>query len=274
MGRATGWLACDPHHPAPSRNWYRNRRAGAVNGSISGQVHRATPSRSARRASSRSFSATTTSAGCCPGRSSRPSFTIPSNSPTARRSGHAKSTRPTPSTTHCSTGGGSPRRHIATRLRDSPTLSARPSAKARTRAAAALPRRPGERDSAAASVAGVTASACRAASAMTTACSNGRQRAQSSTVRAAVVTAHPPTVSISSVASRAGWTCSSGSMRPPPRRSRETCTRPSPVHQDGHPCSAAAQTWLTTASGASPATAARTSRAWRAMGSSGGGSVL
>ncbi|WP_156067718.1 hypothetical protein [Pseudonocardia halophobica] len=93
------------------------------------QVQRRTVQPAARIASSRTFSAKTAAPASCPGASSRPHLTRPSNSPTTRCSRQAKSTRPstpraTPGTTSCSTGGGRPAAAIAIRLGTPPALGA------------------------------------------------------------------------------------------------------------------------------------------------------
>ena len=119
----------------------RHRRLTTTPGvSSSSHVQRTTRSPSSRTRSSRRFSATTASPGVCPGRSSRPYLTRPSNSPTVRRSGHPKSVvrgRP------CG-GTGPPtaepvaavwNRASRILLRDSPTLCPPPSANAATRRA-------------------------------------------------------------------------------------------------------------------------------------------
>jgi hypothetical protein len=69
----------------------RRCAAGASKVVRSAQVHRTISQSCARTASSRSFSAWTTSPGYWPGRSRRPYLTRPSNSPTVRSSGQAKS---------------------------------------------------------------------------------------------------------------------------------------------------------------------------------------
>ncbi len=82
-----------------------------------------------------------------PGPRSRPYLIRPSNSPTVRSSSHPKSQRPTTTcrwstTSSWGRGAGRPARAMATRLRDSPTLSLRASANAATRRARGTPGQP------------------------------------------------------------------------------------------------------------------------------------
>lgn len=119
----------------------------SVNGDRSFQIQRTTRTSWSRRSSSRSFSATTASAAVCPGRSSRPYFTSPSNSPARRCASHQKSTVPTwrpdgSRTSCCRSGVGIPAHAVAHRLRDSPGLPLRPSANATTRRARGTPGQP------------------------------------------------------------------------------------------------------------------------------------
>ena len=86
---------------------------------------------------------------------------------------------------------------IATRLRDSPTLSLRPSANAATRRAAPAPGQPEARASASAKASG-SSPARSAPSAVTTAASKDTERARSTTVRASEVTGIPPSSMTSS----------------------------------------------------------------------------
>ena len=143
---------------------------------------------------------------------------------------------------------------MATRLRDSPTLSDRPSAKASTCRAAGTPGHPFARRVAASSCARQAAMSAsdlpalrRAASATATAASNDMRRATSTTVRATDVAAIPSTMTTSSPCRGAVWTCTRASSRPPEGRSNVTCARSSGMPQVGRPCSTAAETWLATA---------------------------
>lgn len=163
---------------------------------------------------------------------------------------------------------------MATRLRDSPTLSLHPSANPIARRAAGLPGRRTERAIDSYSSAPVTSSLCSAESATTTACSNGTDRARSTIVRAGVVTATPPTDVISSGSSGAARRWTHGPRRAPDRRARVAPTRSSRTPHTSMPCSSAADTWLITASAASSGTAARTSTRCRASGSAGGAPMV
>ena len=74
-----------PLQPVPQLlGWYR-----------SCQIQRTICQPRSRSASSRRFSAKTASAAVCPGLSSRPYFSLPSNSPSVRNSSQPKSARPT-----------------------------------------------------------------------------------------------------------------------------------------------------------------------------------
>ena len=195
---------------------------------------------------------------------SRPYLTLPSNSPTVRCCTQPKSVRPIEHPyriSHCSSGAGSPARAMATRLRDSPTLSLRPSANATARRAAGTPSQPLARRRASVR-SGRPSPARSAASATTTACSNGATRAMSTMVRATDVQAIPCTTMISSGRSGAQCTCTSVPRRAPERRRfRVTVTTSNGSPHTDRPCSTAAETWLTTADPSSSGTAHRTCRA-------------
>ena len=137
----------------------------------------------------------------------------PSNSPTRPCSSHAKSVRATsrpvpPRTSTCSDEGRTPQRCSTTRLRISPTLSLRPSAKSTARAARRLPGVPARSKSRVADRRrGAAGPRRRAASRATTAASCGSDRARSRAVRTTDGDRTPSTSSISSSRSRATWHC-------------------------------------------------------------------
>lgn len=219
------------------------------------------------------------SSGRCPGLSRRPYFTRPSNSPTVRSSGQPKSTNPSsrpsgPWTSYCRTGAGRPARHIATRLRDSPGLLAPPSAKETSRRAADRPTRP--LPARASSMPGRSSRGGRspgrgasAASATTTARSNGTLPATSTTVRPGQVSRTSPSRTISAASSRPTCRCTPRVTRPPPVPSRLTWTRSRGTSHTGRPHSTAADWWLTTHPGARCGNVAWTRSACRASGVSG-----
>ncbi|SNS72208.1 hypothetical protein SAMN06893096_10744 [Geodermatophilus pulveris] len=206
--------------------------------------------------------------GACPGRSSRPYSMRPSNSATVRCWRQPKSHRAisVPSGRRrrsCSSGVGRPSRLSSTRLRLSPTLSLRPSANVMTRAARRTPGTPPMPARHSVSRPRVVLRVARAASAMTTAGSNGRVRATSTRVRVRSVTATPATAATSASASRATCRCTRLVPLPFAGGRRRTCTRSRRTFQSGRPCRTAAETWLTTAGTRRSATVAATTAACR-----------
>ena len=105
---------------------HRSRMRAAVEREVDAgrpsRIQRTTSQPGARSASSRSFSSYTASPGSCPGCSSRPYLTLPSNSPRARCA--ATRSRRTPrrgkADGQLQVGAGRPARAIATRLRTRP----------------------------------------------------------------------------------------------------------------------------------------------------------
>ena len=179
----------------------------------------------------------------------------PSNSPSVLCAGHAKSQRPiraprSSKTSNCSTGSGSPAELIRIRLKDSPTLSLRPSATAIARRACPDPcqRWACSRHSARSPR---SAPALRLPSATATAWSYGSVRARSTAVRANEVMTSPSATTRSCSLSGEPWTQTTGRRTPPPRRSRVRWTWSTMPVKSGSPSTAAAEPWLIAARGCS-----------------------
>jgi hypothetical protein len=133
-------------------------------------------------------------------------------------------------------GLGTPHHRMRTRPRDSPGLSPRPSAKASTRRAPGVPDRRDTLSTAAPSCARVRSPRWSAASTKTTACSNGRLRARSTTVRATAALGHRSAI-CRSVIGLSPIRAAPDPCRTPPPRSRTVRPRGSqgaPVSSHPH----------------------------------------